>query len=498
MMKQQARTAALMAAIIFITLAATRLPLAPKYLYHFDSVNFALSINEFNPAKHQPQPPGYPMFVALLRLIHLAIQPAEYVLLAAGLVMATAAAVCLWHLTNQMFGRNAAVIAVTLFVFNPACWFGGVTNQVRLCLAFCSTGIALLAWHALRRPGNPWLLYAAFAALGIGAGFRPALGVLLIPLLLWVWWNTGRSFSRLLTCAALTALATAPWITASAMAVGGLKQWLTLMWGYSNEQFHGTSAVFGASTQSAWQMAWQATVWNGLGALTWIWAIPFSRTKWPKAAPAFLLVWFIPIFLFSALIHIGDPDQALASIPILCGVGGAVLAAFLQRHSSRSVAVAAVAVAILNTALFFNPPRGPARASGYRAVASMDIRTQSLFRAINELKTTSSPVSIVHYRGVVSWRQISYYFQNDYLMFLAPGLDEYSWTLFHLASLDQKQPPHSLPGPKRVILIAPLENQLEMESAGWKKHGPVYYRDIEPNQQIDIGPYHLSQPDTVT
>jgi hypothetical protein len=496
-MNERGRTTAVTAALIFILLAATRLPLAPKYLYHFDSVNFALSIDEFNPAKHQPQPPGYPMFVALLRLIHLAIQPAEYVLLAAGLVMATAAAICLWQLMIEMFGRNAAVIAVSLFVFNPACWFGGVTNQVRLCLAFCSTGIALLAWRALQRPDNAWLLYGAFVALGVGAGFRPALGVLLVPLLLWVWWSTSRSITRLLICVGLTALATVPWVAASAIAVGGLKEWLALMWGYSNEQFRGTSAVFGAASQSAWKMAWQAVVWNGLGALTWIWAIPFSRIRWPVAAPAFLLVWFAPIFLFSAFIHIGDPDQALASIPVVCGAGGAVLAAFLQRYGGRGVAGAVIAVAILNAFLFFNPPRGPARASGYRAVASMDERTQSVFRAINDLKTTS-PASIVHYRGIVSWRQLSYYFQNDYLVYLAPGPDENSWTLFRLASIGQTQPPHSLPGPKRVILVAPFENPMEMQTQGWRKHGPVYYRDIEPNDQIDIGPYHLSQSVPVT
>lgn len=41
-------------------LALTRLPLAPKYLFYFDSVNMALSLTDFDPRKHQPQPPGYP------------------------------------------------------------------------------------------------------------------------------------------------------------------------------------------------------------------------------------------------------------------------------------------------------------------------------------------------------------------------------------------------------------------------------------------------------
>jgi hypothetical protein len=177
-------TAPVLTAVVFALLTATRLPVAPKYLYFFDSVNFALAIDEFNPSKHQPQPPGYPLFVALLKLLHLAIPDSHHVLLAAGLVVATGAGVFLWRLTEEMFGSEAALLALSVFLFTPPSWFGGVTNQVRVSLALCSSGIALLAWRALQHPESPSRLYSAFAALGIAAGFRPALAALLTPLLL--------------------------------------------------------------------------------------------------------------------------------------------------------------------------------------------------------------------------------------------------------------------------------------------------------------------------
>src|SRR5687767_2940889 len=116
---------------VLVILAATRLPLAPRYLYYFDSVNFALAIDEFNPSKHQPQPPGYPLFVALLKVVRPLVPSVELTFLVAGVLVGAAAAVLLYRFTADMFNTRAALIAVTLFVFNPPCWFGGITNQVR-------------------------------------------------------------------------------------------------------------------------------------------------------------------------------------------------------------------------------------------------------------------------------------------------------------------------------------------------------------------------------
>src|SRR5215813_9299932 len=81
------------AAFVLVFLIVTRWPLGPDYLYSFDSVNFALALENFNPALHQPQPPGYPLFVAFTRFLHLVIRRPEDVFLAAGIVAACASVV---------------------------------------------------------------------------------------------------------------------------------------------------------------------------------------------------------------------------------------------------------------------------------------------------------------------------------------------------------------------------------------------------------------------
>src|SRR5215471_11360668 len=40
----------------------------PRTLEDLDSVNFALGVRDFDVARHQPHPPGYPVYIALAKL----------------------------------------------------------------------------------------------------------------------------------------------------------------------------------------------------------------------------------------------------------------------------------------------------------------------------------------------------------------------------------------------------------------------------------------------
>jgi 4-amino-4-deoxy-L-arabinose transferase-like glycosyltransferase len=476
---------------LIILLVLTRLPLAPEYLYHFDSVNFALALDEYNPALHRPQPPGYPLFVAVAWLLHLAIPSAESTLVAAGLLASAAALVLLWRLGVEMFNSNAGLLAAALLIFNPPFWFGALTNQVRLYLAFCSIGLALLAWRALRTRSAMWL-YAAFGGLGIAAGFRPGLGVIMLPLLIWVWLRTGGSPRRLVLgfCAAF--IAAVPWVAAVSASVGGLSAWFNLNWGYVNEQFSGSSAPFGASLKPAWMMAKKAFVWNGLGALAWIWAIPFVIRRVDSGTPrdrtTFAALWFLPPFAFSALIHIGDPDQALTSIPALCLAGGALLSAFLQRIQSRRVIWMASAVAAVNAVLFFVPPKGIAQAAGYRVVASRDAATRSVIETVRQA-AMDGPVTIVHYGAEITWRHVAYYFPEDYVIYAPEHTNEDSYILRGNKAVDA---PVSSASPSKVVLITKLLKRDELLASGWLGRGPVYYRSVGPGGYVDVGLYRIA------
>ena len=477
---------------VFVLVLATRLATAPEHLLHFDNVNFALSLEDFNPPRHQPQPPGYPLYVALLRVLHVGIADAWHVQLAAGILITTAAAIILWILTNEMFGDDAALLAVAAFVLTPPCWVSGVTNQVRLCLALGSAVVALFAWQAILRPSSSSRLYATFFGLGITAGFRPELGILLSPLVLWAWFRTGHHLRRLFFASLIVAAATVPWIAVTARESGGLSEFLTLLQTYSHDQFRTSSAAYGATSDQAWMMAMQALIWGGLPVVSWIWAVLFVLRRRPSASQVvFLTMWLLPTLLFSIFVHTTQPDQVLANIPALCVIGGAVLSALTHRR--RAVLSTAFAVALFNAVLFFNPPGEIAAQSGYSQVMERDRRIAETFASIRAVKGPS-PAAIVEHQGSITWRHISYYFADDEVLALDSNRDGYSWIIQHRKERAVLHQADRLPGPRRVVLVSAAFDPATLTADGWQRHEGVYYRDVDSGEVVAIGPHQLRQP----
>src|SRR3954467_1920439 len=85
------------------------LPFLAPALEDIDSINFALGLHHFDPALHQPHPPGYPVFIALGRLALAVIHA-----LSSGLsyVRADALALAVW---SAIGGALAIVYAGYLF-----------------------------------------------------------------------------------------------------------------------------------------------------------------------------------------------------------------------------------------------------------------------------------------------------------------------------------------------------------------------------------------------
>jgi hypothetical protein len=479
--------------VLCLYLVATRWPLAPRYLYYFDSANFAFALEHFNPALHQPQPPGYPLFVGLTRLIHLFVLRPEHVFLIAGLLAACGAVVLIRLLAREIFGAPAGMLAAALLASNPVFWFGGITNQIRVFLAVSALGVALLAWRALRNPDRPAWLYAMFAAIAIGGGFRPALSVKLAPLALWVWWRCGHRPKRLAIGVATLVAVALPWLAATAWATGGPIRYGQVLWQYADEQFQGSSAVFGAAAPSALTMARMALVWNLLGVVAWVWAVPFvwrgvRNPAWRERA-TFLAMAFLPPFLFSAVIHIGDPDQALAGVSLLCAAGGGVLAAFCR--SGRRVPVTAGAVVALQTLLFFCPPTKLAKAASYRQVAMVDRMTTGAMSSIEALRR-DGPLTIVHYGSSVASRQLAYYFPEDYVVVLPSSPSERAQIWFHHRTIE---PPDGAtaalrPGSSTILCLLPWYSK-GAELPGWAQKGAVFYRNAGAADTIQIGPFTL-------
>jgi hypothetical protein len=325
----------------------TRLPILPTHLYSFDSVNLALALEDFNPVRNQPQPPGYPFFVGVAKLLNLLLGDPWLVFTVLRLLVAALAVALVFWLGRAVRSAETGVAAAALLCFAPTFWYSSLTSSLRIHLALISVGVALPLWRALelRETGGAaarrWY-YAAAIVLGISGGFRPEAEIALAPLLVWAGWRLG-GWRMAARGVALMIPPTLIWLGVLVMAMGGPSEVLAQFGKYAQEQ-GGQSSVLIQAPQLGWRrMAARAAIWTFIGALAWVWALPWLRrdSNWSALRPllTFLSWWFIPAYLFNVIVHTADPDHTLLTLPPLCLLGGVCLAILEERIPAASLAV---------------------------------------------------------------------------------------------------------------------------------------------------------------
>lgn len=526
--------------LLLILLAAlvlpTRLTLAPRYLFSFDAVNFALALEDFDPRRHQPQPPGYPFFVAEARLLNLFFRNPERTFLACSLLAGVTAPLLLFFLGWRMYSRWAGVAAALLLAMNPVFWFSTLTSPVRPYLAVVTTLVAYLCHRAAG--GEPRFAYYSAVALGLGGGWRPAAMVLLFPLWLFCAWRGLRSPRRLALGWLLAAAAALTWFVPLMISSGGPSEMWNMFASYLGEQSEGSSPVYGGGFWGWWKMVTQAFVWHALAVVGWFWAalltlLPrrepgFQDPRSNQAAPvphwAFVLLWVGPAAVFFALIHVASPGHTLSVVPALCLLGGACLergarrlaelAPRLSPQQAPRWAFLALAMAI-DVAFFIYPFRIPherpqvrgtlaqvkeqfrfwgyfaLRHSSFAAIRAEALRTGDRIRFLRGLGAASDLV-IIWQDDDVSWRKITYYFPGSPLWVLEgisgpnrvalPSPRLWRGNRIVEARGGQDSEPLPLPSSGRVAwllhLHSPFPEELRAQGVPLRQFGTMFLTDL--------------------
>ncbi|HEY0580642.1 MAG TPA: glycosyltransferase family 39 protein, partial [Chloroflexota bacterium] len=149
---------------------ALRLPFLTPRLAHWDAVNYALGLHEFNVAAHQPHPPGSPLYILLGRAALSVVGDDNAALILVSVVASVGAVLLEYVLARLLFGQRAGLVAAALLLSQPIFWgYGTLATPWTLlsCLALAIGVCALL----LRR-GRRWLVFPSAALVGLGSGFR--------------------------------------------------------------------------------------------------------------------------------------------------------------------------------------------------------------------------------------------------------------------------------------------------------------------------------------
>src|SRR5688572_2614029 len=190
------------AGVIAAAYFAAHLPSLAQSLEDYDSINFALGLRDFDPGRHQPHPPGSPVYIALGRLLLAPISavwpslaPSDAEALTLALWSAIAGAVALAALA-QIFAtlapdRRAPVLwTVAIVAVCPLFWISGLRPMSDLPgLAAATVAQALIVQGRTHRAR---LVPGALLS-GLAAGIRVQTIWLTAPLLVLVMFEQRRA-----------------------------------------------------------------------------------------------------------------------------------------------------------------------------------------------------------------------------------------------------------------------------------------------------------------
>ncbi len=319
--------------------------------FSIDNVNLAFSLEKFDPRIHQPQPPGYPLFVLSARMVNALFHDAERTFAAIAILVSALSLFAAFLLGRRMFSSWAAAAGTFLLLVNPVFWHSGLDGPLRPNLALFSLLTAYCCWRCWN--GEKQFTLWGAVALGVGGGFRPDLMAFLFPLWLFSSWVGTRSWRGVLIAGAVLAAIVASWTGILVTAMGGIETFRTIMFDYAADWSRSQALMPGFSIMTWLRKINRLVIWNWLAVISWIWALPFclgnrDRQPFGSSRVLFFILWLLPGLIVQALTHFGAPGHALFSVSALCVLGGYVLSLVRVRETALAAAL------VVNVMLFLN------------------------------------------------------------------------------------------------------------------------------------------------
>jgi len=385
--------------------AVTRILFRSRLLYDLDSVNFALGILRFDPAAHQPHPPGYFLYVCLARLVNRFLADPNTALVAISIAASCGAAWMIYLLTREWFDAGTARMSILLFLFSPLCWFHGIVALTYMVEAFFSGLIGYLCWRVYA--GNKRFAIPAAIAFGLAAGFRPSSALLLGPLWLFPLWRVRgvRRWLAVLTAAVVMLL----WFIPMAEAAGGVRQYLGALG-------HLWSSVPGRRTTFA--SPWLAVA--RIVTICWIFVLCFGSASAlvfrpnpagsfrPPDHGRFLAFWIAPGLLFFAFIFLNyiNSGYLLVLSPPAFALVASRLYGFATSHKNRLWPRMTIAAGIAaNCALFGFAPLY----CSYRSVREFERNMTAIARDFNGAVSPHNTLIVGFDSHFLGYRHAGYY-----------------------------------------------------------------------------------------
>ena len=182
--KRWRKSDTIVAAVLGIGTVLSRWPFQATLLSNHDAVNYALALDHFDMRLHQPQPPGYPLYVLLGRAFQLIWHDHLSALIWLSMVFSGLAVIAVYLVGREMFGRRVGVIAALLLATSSPFWFQGEIASPYTADLFASAIVGWLCYRLASSSGRA-IVWAAALAVGLAGAFRLQTIMFIFPLFLY-------------------------------------------------------------------------------------------------------------------------------------------------------------------------------------------------------------------------------------------------------------------------------------------------------------------------
>jgi hypothetical protein len=441
---------------LFLGTVLSRIPFRSRILYHWDSVNFAFAMREFNLAKEQPQPPGYIVYVWLCRLVDAVVHDAQTTMVIISIGASALAVVALFCLGRTMFNTQTGLIAALFLATSPLFWFYG---EIALPHSLDTVLVILSAWWLYETMrGRHRYLYMAVAILAIAGGVRQQTIIFLAPVLFFALRRVG--WKRFLIAGVLGAVICLAWFVPLMQNSGGIGRYLEITGAFTGRFQSTTSVLMGGGWWGIRRNLIKLTMYTLFGwgsALVPIVIYAVQRVRyrdwpcdWQRAL--FLGLWIAPVMLFYTFVHMGQQGLVFVFLPALLLMSAASLMRLSARWS-RWAFVAPIVLVMINMSVFCLGPEYPLAGDRLRLLTRATLVNSDRYYAdrFEAIKANFAPESTAILAD--DWHHVEYYL---------PG---YLPVPFDIVSKWEKGEGEPMGNPREVV-GTPTELGLQLDGRG--------------------------------
>lgn len=402
----------------------TRIHEHTLFLYGWDSVQYALSIEDYDVHSHQPHPPGYLFYSFSLKILNLLFQDHNLSILsfnfAAAIFSCFFIALSIYHLSHQKLDFEREILSVLgafLYATNPIARFYSSVAEIYAIEGLLVSVLGFLLIRALTDPR--FLLYASIA-MGISGGYRLTTEVFLFPFYLLVLLRNSQP--RIVRSLMVLAIVNGLWLAITSIFYGGLGNYLEKIF---LQFFQNASITSPFLSQSFYaNRSLKIIIYRLLQAIS----IPvflailirFRKVRW-NVIPLPLFIFPVLPSLFFAFIHFPKDGYLLLIIPAVITIGVTLL---LTAYKLKAACTILVLASLMNLFIFTNIFMSYKRGSIKKLSFTNQSEIEKFNRYWTEFMSATSKLSwgrrlfIVSPGAFPDWRMVMYYFPRDVAVLL--------------------------------------------------------------------------------